>query len=214
MIVAPSILSIDFLKFKEQLDLVNQSKATWIHFDVMDGHFVDNLTFGPDVLKAVKQASDLFMDVHIMVKDPKRFIPMFAKAGADQITFHLEAVSDVKQTKELIEMIHSLGCKAGITLNPNTPIESIDPFVAMVDLILIMSVYPGFGGQSFIEESCSRIAYAKKKIKQANATALVQVDGGINNTTIQLVKDAGADVVVAGSYVFKNNIKEAIESLC
>jgi ribulose-phosphate 3-epimerase len=214
MIVAPSVLSIDFLKFKEQLELVNQSKATWIHFDVMDGHFVDNLTFGPDVLKAVKRTSDLFLDVHIMVNDPTRFVNMFVNAGAHQITFHLEAVESEKQTKELIQLIQSKGCKAGISIKPDTLKEAIDPYVEMVDLILIMSVYPGFGGQSFMEDSLDRIAYAKKKIKQSNSNALVQVDGGINDTTIHLVKEAGADVVVAGSYVFKNDIKASIESLC
>jgi ribulose-phosphate 3-epimerase len=214
MIVAPSILSIDFLKFKEQLELVNQSQATWIHFDVMDGHFVDNLTFGPDVLKAVKRASDLFLDVHIMVIEPESFVDMFVNAGAHQITFHLEATQDIERTKKLIRLIQSKGCKAGISIKPDTLVEAIDPFIEMVDLVLIMSVYPGFGGQSFIEDSLSRIAYVKNKIIQGNLNALIQVDGGINNTTIEKVKQAGVDVVVAGSYVFKNDIKKAIESLC
>lgn len=214
MIIAPSVLSIDFLRFKEQLEQVNQSKATWIHFDVMDGHFVENLTFGPDVLKAVKRASDLFLDVHIMVVEPERFVDMFVNAGAHQITFHLEATQEFERTKNLIHLIQSKGCKAGISINPDTPIEAIDPFIDMVDLVLVMSVFPGFGGQSFIEESLSRIAYTKEKIQQGNYKALIQVDGGINDTTIDKVKQAGVDVVVAGSYVFKHNIKAAIESLC
>lgn len=214
MIVAPSILSIDFLKFHEQLELVNQSKAKWIHFDVMDGHFVPNLTFGPDVLKAVKRASHLFLDVHIMVTEPEVFVDMFTKAGAHQITFHLEATQEIERTKKLIHLIHSKGLKAGISINPDTPIEAIDPYVDMVDLILIMSVFPGFGGQTFIEESVSRIAYVKDKITKHSAKALIQVDGGINDQTIKKVTDAGVDVVVAGSYVFNQDIKAAIESLC
>lgn len=214
MIVAPSVLSIDFLKFHEQLEQLNQSKAKWIHFDVMDGHFVPNLTFGPGVLNAVKSASDLFLDVHIMVVEPERFVDMFVDAGAHQITFHLEATNDVERAKKLIQLIQSKGCKAGISINPDTPIEAIDPFVEMVDMILVMSVYPGFGGQSFIEDSLQRITYAKNKVKQGNHKALIQVDGGINDSTIDQVKQAGADVVVAGSYVFKNNIKDAVASLC
>ncbi len=214
MIVAPSVLSIDFNKFNEQLQLVNKSKATWIHFDVMDGHFVPNLTFGPDILKAVKATSDLFMDVHLMVKDPGRFVDMFVLAGADQLTFHLEAFDNNEDVIALIDRIHQKGVKVGISIKPNTPKEAIDPFVSLVDLILIMSVEPGFGGQSFIESSTEKIAYTKKQIQLQKSKALVQVDGGINNQTVQLVKDAGVDVVVAGSYVFNQDILAAIESLC
>lgn len=214
MIVAPSVLSIDFNKFNEQLQLVNKSKATWIHFDVMDGHFVPNLTFGPDILKAVKATSDLFMDVHLMVKDPGRFVDMFVLAGADQLTFHLEAFDNNEDVIALIDEIHQKGIKVGISIKPNTPKEAIEPFVSLVDLILIMSVEPGFGGQSFIESSTEKIAYAKKQIQQQKSKALVQVDGGINKQTVQLVKDVGVDVVVAGSYVFNQDILAAIESLC
>lgn len=214
MIVAPSVLSIDFNKFNKQLQLVNKSKATWIHFDVMDGHFVPNLTFGPDILKAVKATSDLFMDVHLMVKDPGRFVDMFVLAGADQLTFHLEAFDNNEDVMALIDEIHQKGIKVGISIKPNTPKEAIEPFVSLVDLILIMSVEPGFGGQSFIESSTEKIAYAKKQIQQQKSKALVQVDGGINKQTVQLVKDVGVDVVVAGSYVFNQDILAAIESLC
>jgi len=214
MVIAPSVLSIDFNKFKEQLELVNQSKATWIHFDVMDGHFVPNLTFGPDILKAVKRSSDLFLDVHLMVKDPRRFIKMFVEAGAHQITFHLEAMEHENDAIKLIKYIHEMGCKVGISIKPNTPIESIDLFVEHVDLILIMSVEPGFGGQSFMMDATKRIAYTKKKIIESNRDVLIQVDGGINDKTIKYVKEAGVDVVVAGSYIFNNDILKAIESLC
>ncbi len=214
MIIAPSILSIDFTRFSEQLKQVNQSKATWIHFDVMDGYFVPNLTFGPDILKAVKRSSDLFMDVHLMVSEPERFVEMFAKAGCDQFTFHLEATKEHDRTISMIETIKSNGMKVGISVKPNTPIEAIDPYITRVDLILIMSVEPGFGGQKFIEKSCERIAYAKSQVRQKNATALIQVDGGINKQTAQMVKAAGVDVIVAGSYIFNQNIIEAVESLC
>lgn len=214
MIVAPSVLSIDFNKFKHQLDLVNVSKATWIHFDVMDGHFVKNLTFGPDILKAVKKNSDLFMDVHLMVIEPANFVEMFVDAGADQLTFHLEAMESEEEAFNLINTIHQKGCKAGISIKPNTPIEKIDPFVQYVDLILIMSVEPGFGGQPFMKEAIERIKYAKLRNSELNGKALIQVDGGINDKTIEYVKNAGVDVVVAGSYIFKNNIIEAVESLC
>ena len=214
MIVAPSVLSIDFNKFNEQLQLINKSKATWIHFDVMDGHFVPNLTFGPDILKAVKATSDLFMDVHLMVKDPRRFVDMFVLAGADQLTFHLEAFDNNEDVMALIDEIHQKGIKVGISIKPNTPKEAIEHFVSLVDLILIMSVEPGFGGQSFIESSTEKIAYTKKQIQLQKSKALVQVDGGINKQTVQLVKDVGVDVVVAGSYVFNQDILAAIESLC
>jgi ribulose-phosphate 3-epimerase len=214
MIVAPSILSIDFKQFKEQLQQVNQSAATWIHFDVMDGHFVPNLTFGPDILKSVKELSDLFMDVHLMVNNPEVFVDMFVAAGCDQITFHLEATNDHQRTLDLINKIKQNQLKVGITIKPNTPKEAIDPYVSMVDLILIMSVEPGFGGQSFIMESLDKIRYAKQLIREVNSHALVQVDGGINDETVKLVKEAGADVVVAGSYIFKQNIIKAVESLC
>ncbi len=214
MIVAPSILSIDFKRFKQQLQQVNRSAATWIHFDVMDGHFVPNLTFGPDILKSVKELSDLFMDVHLMVKDPEVFVDMFVDAGCDQITFHLEATNDHQRTLDLINRIKQKQIKVGITIKPNTPKEAIDPYVSMVDLVLIMSVEPGFGGQSFIMDSLEKIRYAKQQIKENNSHALVQVDGGINEDTIKLVKEAGVDVVVAGSFIFKQDIIKAVESLC
>lgn len=214
MIVAPSVLSLDFTKFKEQLLLLEQSQATWCHFDVMDGHFVPNLTYGPTILEAVKKVSTLFMDVHLMVKEPRKFVDMFVKAGADQLTFHLEALESEEATIELINYIHAQGVKVGVSIKPNTPKEALDPYFKLVDLILIMSVEPGFGGQSFMAHSLSKIRYAKAKLQALNREALVQVDGGINAETIKLVKDAGVDVVVAGSYIFNQDILKAVASLC
>lgn len=213
MIIAPSILSMDFTKFSQQLEQVNQSKATWIHFDVMDGHFVPNLTFGPDILKAVKKVSPLFCDVHLMVNEPMKFIDMFIKAQADQITFHLEACESQQQVFDCIAAIKANGCKVGISIKPTTEVDALIPYIALVDLILIMSVEPGFGGQDFIEATYLRIKQTKQLLQKANNHALIQVDGGINQATAKACLASGVDVLVAGSYVFNANIKEAIESI-
>lgn len=214
MIIAPSVLSIDFTKFKEQLLLLEASQAKWCHFDVMDGHFVPNLTYGPQILAAVKKVSSLYMDVHLMVEDPKKFVDMFKDEGADSITFHLEALESHEAIVDLIDYIHSHGIKAGISIKPNTPKEALDPYFELVDLVLIMSVEPGFGGQAFMPSSLEKISYAKSKLQVLQSDALVQVDGGINDKTIKLVKEAGVDVVVAGSYVFAHDIIAAVASLC
>ncbi|MBQ5755623.1 MAG: ribulose-phosphate 3-epimerase, partial [Erysipelotrichaceae bacterium] len=155
MIIAPSILSLDYTRFNEQVEILNNS-VEWIHFDVMDGHFVPNLTFGPDILKAYRRSSDLFMDVHLMVTDPDFFADVFMKAGADQITFHYEAVEEEK-IPALIEKIHANGCKCGISIKPKTEVSVLKPYLDLVDLVLVMSVEPGFGGQSFIEHSYDKI---------------------------------------------------------
>ncbi|MBR4122275.1 MAG: ribulose-phosphate 3-epimerase, partial [Erysipelotrichaceae bacterium] len=155
MIIAPSVLSLDYTRFNEQVDILNK-RVEWIHFDVMDGHFVPNLTFGPDILKAFRRSSDLFMDAHLMVTDPSFFADVFMKAGADQITFHYEAVEEDK-IPELIDKIHAGGCKAGISIKPKTEVKVLEPFLKDVDLVLVMSVEPGFGGQSFIENSYNKI---------------------------------------------------------
>ncbi|MHC1734275.1 MAG: ribulose-phosphate 3-epimerase [Erysipelotrichaceae bacterium] len=213
MIIAPSILSMDFSSMENQLNQVKEGGAAWLHFDVMDGHFVRNLTFGPDLLKGVRKLSDLVMDVHIMVEDPAYFAPVFMDAGADGITFHIEACKDLDEVRSILSLIRSKNKRAGISLRPQTPIESLYPILDECDMVLIMSVNPGFGGQAFIEDSLKRISELRQEIQRRGLSVLIEVDGGINKTTGKACQDAGADVLVAGSYVFKNDIPEAIGSL-
>lgn len=197
--IAPSILAADSAKLGEEATLLESAGADFIHFDVMDGHFVPNITFGPKILTDMKQYTHLPFDVHLMVNEPQLFVPWFAKAGADIITFHLEAVDNCF---EIIELIHSFGCKAGISIKPHTPAETIKPFCDNTDLVLIMSVEPGFGGQKFIESTPEKISQIKKII--GNRSVLTEVDGGINKQTAKLCLDAGADILVAGTAVFAN----------
>lgn len=212
-IVAPSILSLDYANVSEQLKQLNESKAEWLHFDVMDGHFVPNLTFGPDLLKGFKKCTDMVMDVHIMVEDPVFFTDVFLKAGADILTFHYEACKDEKEVRMICEKIHARHAKAGVSVKPGTPISVLDPLLDVIDVVLIMSVEPGFGGQSFMEDMLEKVRYIKKQIVEQNRSTLIEIDGGINADTAKLAKAAGVDVLVAGSYVFRNDIKSAVESL-
>lgn len=210
MIIAPSVLSMEFIKMKTQLEAIESSKATWLHFDVMDGHFVPNLSFGPDLLRQFKQQSTLFMDVHIMVSDPHFFAPLFIEAGADMVTFHLEATNHIEA---VIQLIRSKGKKVGLSLKPKTDIRSVFPYLKDLDCVLIMSVEPGFGGQAFIQDSVGKIQRLKEEIQKQGLNTLIEVDGGINASTAKLVLDAGADVLVAGSYIFKQDIHQAVDSL-
>lgn len=213
MIVAPSVLSLDYSDTKAQLESLEKSKAEWMHFDVMDAHFVPNLSFGPDILKAFKKATTLFMDVHIMVDTPFEVSEYFVKAGADLITFHSEAVHELKNQIALVEWLHEQGVKAGISIKPDTCVENIYPLLPYVDLVLVMSVYPGFGGQSFIENSLLKIKELRNYIDELNLNCLIEVDGGINGESGQMCLDAGADVLVAGSYIFKGDIERNVASL-
>lgn len=213
MIISPSILSMDFSDMNGQLAQVEDSGAQWLHFDVMDGHFVRNLTFGPDLLKGVRKRSSLVMDVHIMVEDPAYFSEVFLNAGADGITFHIEACESATQCHEILDSINKRGKRAGLSLRPQTPIEDLYPYLDKCGLILMMGVNPGFGGQAFITETIDRIAQLRSEIDRRNLSTLIEVDGGINAETGKLCKEAGADVLVAGSYVFKNDIRTAVKSL-
>lgn len=213
MIVAPSILSMDFTQTLKQLQEVESSKAKWLHVDIMDGHFVPNLSFGPDITKQIRKHSKLFMDVHIMVEDAEHYSDVFVEAGANLLTFHLEACKDAESVHRIISRIHHQGCKVGLSIRPQTPVEAVFPYLNVIDLVLIMSVNPGYGGQSFMEESVDRIQRLRKEIDAHQHSVLIEVDGGINAETGLKVAQAGADVLVAGSYVFKNDIVRAVESL-
>ncbi len=207
--IAPSILSADFMHLKDELELVSKAGADLIHFDVMDGHFVDNITFGPMILKQAKKYSSLPFDVHLMVNNPSKFISWYADAGADIITFHVEASDN--PYKE-IELIKSLGIKVGLSIKPETSIDRILPFIDIVDLILVMSVSPGFGGQSFNNVAIEKISQLAKLNK--NNSFVIEVDGGINPITAKMCVEAGVDILVAGTSIFKNGAyKENIEKL-
>ena len=213
MIVSPSVLSLDYSRFPQQIDELNKSGAQWLHFDVMVGHFVPNLTFGPDILKAFVRTSPLYKDVHLMVTDSAFFADVFLNAGADLVTFHYEAMDDKAKMKELAAHIHEAGGKAGIAIKPATDAAVLKDLLNDFDLFLVMSVNPGFGGQKFMPLALDKIHTLRTWLNDVNPDALVEVDGGINAQTGAQCAQAGADVLVAGSYVFKNDITTAVRSL-
>ncbi len=181
-----------------------------LHIDVMDGHFVPNITLGAPIVSSLRKCTDIVFDVHLMISDPMKYIPDFAKAGADIITFHLESDCDARKT---VELIKSLGVKAGISLKPATPPEAVFELLEELDMVLVMTVEPGFGGQSFMENQIPKIEAIRKECERLGLSTDIQVDGGITDKTAPLVIDAGANVLVAGSYVFKGDKKAAVESL-
>lgn len=214
LIIAPSVLSLDYSKMEQQIQELNNSRAKWLHFDVMDGHFVPNLTFGPDILKGYKKSSPLFLDVHLMVTDPEFFAPRFIDAGADMVTFHTEALdNDINRISKLLDEIHDKNAKAGFVVKPKTDITQFEPLLDKTDMILVMSVEPGFGGQSFMEDQLEKVRWLKEMRDKYGLNYRIEIDGGISDQTAPKAKEAGADTLVAGSYVFKNGIIDAVESL-
>lgn len=211
MKVAPSILSADFSQLGDDLVDIVSNGADYIHIDMMDGNFVPNLSFGPMVMKSIRHLTDKTFDCHLMIEEPERYIELVAESGADIISVHVEAT---KHIHRVIQQIKQTGTKAGVVINPGTPVEVIEAVLADVDLVLVMTVNPGFGGQTFIPSSLNKIKQLKALREENNYNYEIEVDGGINEDTSKKCLEAGADVLVAGSYIFShNNRKEAIDSL-
>ena len=211
-IIAPSILSADFLRLKESLAACETAGADWIHVDVMDGNFVPNITMGPFLVGTFKRATRLPLDVHLMIQQPERYLEAFAKEGASHLTVHVEACPRLPET---LAQIRSLGCLAGVTLNPATPVSVIEAVLPLADLVLVLSVNPGFSGQAFMPETVSKVAQIRKKLDEIHSSAYLEVDGGISIETLPLMKKAGANAFVSATAVFKypQGIEAGIDAL-
>lgn len=203
--LAPSILSADFCELGRQLEEIGNAGAQYVHIDVMDGVFVPSISFGMPIVSCIRPRTKLFLDVHMMVTKPERYVEEFVKCGADSVTIHIEACDCVEDT---LKKIKSLGVKAGIALNPETPVKEILPYLELVDMVLVMTVHPGFGGQAYIPECTDKIKEVRAAIEEKNLNVNLEIDGGVNLDNLRMNLDAGANVIVAGSAVFKGNITE------
>jgi ribulose-phosphate 3-epimerase len=211
MIVAPSLLSCDFSNLKKDLDMINESAAEWIHFDVMDGVFVPNISFGFPILQATRKCTDKTIDVHLMIQNPDLYVERFHELGANNLTVHLEACTHLHRT---VRKIKELGMRAGVAINPHTPVHALDGILSEVDIVLVMSVNPGFGGQSFLPNSIAKVQELRNKAEQSNPSLIIEVDGGVNNLNAELLAEAGAHALVAGNFVFSSpDPKRTMEQL-
>ncbi len=207
-IVAPSILSADFANLERDMRVIRDAGAPWAHVDIMDGHFVPNITIGIPVVKALRRVSDLTLDVHLMISEPGRYAEAFCKAGADFLTVHLEADTP-ERIQQTLHNIRAMGVKAGISVKPGTPAEALEPYLTFCDMILIMTVEPGFGGQKFMEDMMDKLRYLRRRLDVCNPSCLLEVDGGVDARTAPICKAAGANVLVSGSAFFKAADKAA-----